>query len=59
MTDFSCAAAGADSCGWTVSASSEEEMLNKIEHHLKTKHDVAHVTPTLKKYAQAVMRGEL
>lgn len=58
MAEFSCAAAGADSCGWKVKASSEEEMLAKIEAHLKKRHNVEHVTSTLKKYAQSVARGE-
>lgn len=58
MAEFSCAAAGATSCGWSTTASSEEELVAKVEEHLRKKHDVAHVTETLKKYAVAVARQQ-
>lgn len=59
MADFSCAAAGADSCGWKASAGSEDELVAQVAKHLKDKHDVQHVTGTLANYALAVARGEI
>lgn len=59
MPEFSCAAAGADSCGWSTSAESEDEVVAEVAQHLKDKHDVEHVTTTLAKYAAAVARGEI
>lgn len=57
MPEFSCAAAGADSCGWKTSADSEDRLLEEVAEHLQHKHKVAHVSNTLKKYAAAVARG--
>ncbi len=58
MPEFSCAAAGADSCGWKTTGSSEDELLAEVSEHLRTKHGVEHVTTTLAKYALAVTHGE-
>lgn len=58
MPEFSCAAAGATSCGWKTSASNEDELVAKVKDHLEKKHDVDHVTGTLAKYARAVARNE-
>lgn len=57
MAEFSCAAAGADSCGWKTSATDEDELVAEVAEHLRTKHGVQHVTPTLAKYALAVTHG--
>lgn len=59
MPEFSCAAAGADSCGWKASATSEDELVAEVARHLKERHDVQHVSNTLAKYAAAVARGEV
>lgn len=59
MPEFSCAAAGADSCGWKASATDEDELVQQVAAHLRDKHDVQHVTTTLAKYAAAVARGEV
>lgn len=58
MPEFSCAAAGADSCGWKTTETSEDELLAEVSEHLRTKHDVKHVTTTLAKYALAVTHGD-
>lgn len=58
MAEFSCAAAGADSCGWHTRAGSEEELVAKVGDHLAKKHKVQIVSNTLKKYARDVARGE-
>lgn len=58
MPDFSCAAAGADSCGWKASDESEDDLVQQVAKHLKEKHDVQEVPNALAKYARAVARGE-
>lgn len=58
MAEFTCAAAGADTCGWKASAESEKELVLEVARHLKEKHDVERVPRTLAKYARAVARGE-
>lgn len=58
MPEFSCAAAGADTCGWKASAESEDELVEEIARHLKEKHDVQEVPDSLARYARAVARGE-
>lgn len=58
MPEFSCAAAGADTCGWKASAESEDELVGEIAKHLKEEHDVPEVPNALAKYARAVARGE-
>lgn len=58
MPEFSCAAAGADTCGWKASAQSEEELVQQIARHLKEKHDLQQVPGSLANYARAVARGE-
>lgn len=58
MAEFSCAAAGADSCGWKTTGTTEDEILTAVADHLRTKHGVRHVTTTLAKYALAVTHGD-
>lgn len=58
MPEFSCAAAGADSCGWKASTQSEEELVQQVARHLKEKHGLQQVPDSLAKYARAVARGE-
>lgn len=57
MPEFRCADAGADTCNAKITASSEDELIRKVEEHLRKKHGVQHVTNTLKNYARSVARG--
>ncbi len=57
MPEFRCADAGADTCSAKIKASSEDELVRKVEEHLKEVHNVQHVTNTLKNYARSVARG--
>lgn len=59
MPEFSCAAAGADSCGWKASAADEDELVAEVAEHLRDVHNVQHVSATLAKYAAAVARGDV
>lgn len=58
MAEFSCAAAGANACGWSSSGDDEEALVAEVAEHLERKHDVQVVSRTLAKYALAVARGE-
>lgn len=58
MAEFSCAAAGADSCRWKTAGDDEEALVAEVAEHLRSKHDVKVVSGTLAKYARAVARGE-
>lgn len=51
--EFSCKAAGA-TCRWSTTATTQEELLQQVSDHLKTKHNVKHVTKTLQNYAVKV-----
>lgn len=44
---YSCAAAGAVTCGLTVTVSSEEELRSALADHLATEHKVATPNETL------------
>lgn len=59
MPEFSCADAGAESCGWRSTASDEEQLIQEVAQHLQEVHDVQIVSRTLAKYAAAVARGEV
>ena len=41
---ISCADAGAD-CGWSATAETEEELMNKVAEHAKTDHKDMEITP--------------
>jgi predicted small metal-binding protein len=58
MAEFSCAAAGADSCGWRTSGGDEDALVAEVAEHLRSEHDVQVVSATLARYALAVARGE-
>jgi predicted small metal-binding protein len=58
VAEFSCKAAGADSCGWSTSGEDEDALVGEVAEHLRSKHDVQVVSATLAKYALAVARGE-
>jgi predicted small metal-binding protein len=59
MSGFSCAAAGATSCGWAPDAGTDDEVVAQVAEHLREVLDVQHVTATLAKYALAVAHGEV
>lgn len=40
MYEHSCAKAGAEGCGWTTTAGSEEELRAKLNDHVIRKHRV-------------------
>lgn len=58
MAEFSCAAAGAASCGWKTSGDDEDAVVAEAAEHLQEKHGVQVMSSTLAKYARAVARGE-
>ena len=45
---ISCADAGSD-CGWTATAETEEELLDKVAEHAKIDHKDLEITPELVK----------
>ncbi len=42
----SCADAGAD-CGWSATAETEEELMNKVAEHARADHKDLEITPEL------------
>ena len=53
MYEHSCAKAGAQGCGFTVRAGSEEELKAKVGEHARKKHNVAGMTDTIYNYIRA------
>lgn len=53
---FSCRAAGAEGCGWSVTAATEEELVARVAEHVRRVHGVRAVTATIADYAAAVRR---
>ncbi len=43
---ISCADAGYD-CGWSATAETEEELMNKVAEHAKAEHKDMEITPEL------------
>ncbi len=43
---ISCADAGSD-CGWSATAETEEELMNKVAEHAKAEHKDLEITPEL------------
>ena len=50
MPKFSCAMAGADSCGKKFDTSSQEELMRQVGEHLREKHKVKNFTQTLQNF---------
>ncbi len=48
--EFRCADAGADPCHGNFRAETEQELLEKVADHLRTKHNVQNVSKTLQNY---------
>ena len=53
MYEHSCAKAGAEGCGYTVRAGSEEELKAKVSEHARKKHNVQGMTDTIYNYLRA------
>lgn len=47
MYEHSCAKAGAEGCGWTARAGSDDELRSKITDHARKKHNVQVMTDTI------------
>lgn len=55
MYEHSCQKAGADGCGWSTTAGSEDELRAKLDAHVKAKHRVAGgLTDTIYNYLRRV-----
>ncbi len=54
--EFSCKAAGAEGCGWSTRATSEEELVGKVAEHARRVHRVKAVSDTIAAYALDVAR---
>ena len=50
MYEHSCAKAGAEGCGYTVRAGSEDELKAKVIEHARKKHNVQGMTDTIYSY---------
>ncbi|MDQ6726975.1 MAG: DUF1059 domain-containing protein [Actinomycetota bacterium] len=50
MYEHSCAKAGAEGCGYTVRAGTEEELRAKVNEHARKKHKVSNMTDTIYSY---------
>jgi predicted small metal-binding protein len=50
MYEHSCAKAGAVGCGYTVRATSEEQLKAKVAEHARKKHNVQGMTDTIYTY---------
>ncbi|MBW3561744.1 MAG: DUF1059 domain-containing protein [Actinobacteria bacterium] len=53
--EFRCEDAGA-ACGAKVTADDPDELERQVAAHLEEKHDVQHVTKTLRKYVHSVAK---
>ncbi len=50
MYEHSCKRAGAEGCGFTANASSEDELREKVTEHARKKHNVQTMTDTIYNY---------
>lgn len=50
MFEHSCKKAGADGCGWTVRANTEEELKAKVVDHARKRHGVKVMSDTIYNY---------
>lgn len=57
MLEHSCKRAGADGCGFTTRANSEDELLAKVSAHARDVHGVKNVTNTIANYLRDAARG--
>ena len=56
MYEHSCEKAGAEGCGYTVRAASEDELKAKVGEHARKKHNVQGMTDTIYNYIRATAR---
>jgi predicted small metal-binding protein len=56
MDEHRRAKAGAEGCGYTVSAASEDELKAKVADHARKKHNVAGMTDTISNYLRDTAR---
>lgn len=56
MFEHSCKKAGADGCGWTVRANSEEELKAKVVDHARRRHGVKVMSDTIYNYLRETAR---
>lgn len=56
MYEHSCAKAGAEGCGYVVSAGSEDELKAKVGEHARKKHNVQGMTDTIYNYIRDTAR---
>ena len=56
MFEHSCAKAGAEGCGYTVRASSEDDLKAKVAEHARKKHNVKGMTDTIYNYIRDTAR---
>jgi predicted small metal-binding protein len=54
--EHSCRKAGAEGCGWTIRAGSEEELKAKVIEHARRKHGVKNMTDTIYNYLRDTAR---
>jgi predicted small metal-binding protein len=50
MYEHSCKRAGAEGCGFSTRANSEEELREKVTEHARKKHNVQTMTDTIYNY---------
>jgi len=50
MFEHSCAKAGAEGCGFTARAATEDELMAKVGEHARKKHGVPAMTGTIASY---------
>ena len=56
MYEHSCAKAGAEGCGYTVRAKSEDDLKAKVAEHARKKHNVQGMTDTIYAYIRDTAR---
>ena len=56
MFEHSCAKAGAEGCGYTVRAKTEDQLKAKVEEHARKKHNVQGMTDTIYSYLRDAAR---
>ncbi len=58
MYEHSCKRAGAEGCGFTARAASEDELRQKVTEHARKKHNVQNMTDTIYNYIRSAARQE-
>ncbi len=58
LYEFSCRAAGAEGCGWSTRAATEDELVAKVAEHARRVHGVKSFSATIAAYAVQVGREQ-